>query len=350
MTSVPDVVSKPESDRAPERAAAGGLPPRRELPPWRPLVPDSARRRRLRARGEWLLEKFLFLNGAAAIVLIGLIFVFLFREGIHALRTIPLASFWGAHETDWDGNATYVRMWQPNGDNPKYALLPLLCGSFLVAVPAVLIAGTIGLATGVYLAEIANRRVRSVIKPVVELLAGIPTIVIGFFCLATLATLLQNTLHTHFRLNAMVGAIGVSFVIIPIIASLVDDALRAVPNELREAAYGMGATRWEMIRGVSLPAAVSGVAAALILGMGRALGETMIVLLATGNAAQITLDPFSSVRTMTATIAAELGAVPAGGPWYQALFLVGTLLFSITFALNLVAEMIVRRMRRRLHA
>src|SRR5207247_5129487 len=108
----------------------------------------------------------------AAILLIALIFVFLFREGLRALANIPLASFWGAHETDWDGNATYVRMWQPNGDNPKYALLPLLCGSLLVAVPAVLIAGAIGLATGIYLAEIAGRRVRDLVKPVIELLAG----------------------------------------------------------------------------------------------------------------------------------------------------------------------------------
>jgi phosphate transport system permease protein len=239
-------------------------------------------------------------------------------------------------------------MWQPNGDNPKYSLLPLLCGSFLVAVPAVLIAGAIGLGTGIYLAEIASRRTREIVKPIIELLAGIPTIVIGFFCLATLATLLQDLLHTRFRLNAMVGAIGVSFVIIPVVASLVDDALRAVPGYLREAAYGMGATRWEMIRRVVLPAATSGVTAALILGMGRALGETMIVLLATGNAAQVTGNPFVSVRTMTATIAAELGAVPQGGPWYEALFLVGAVLFTITFLLNLVAEMIVSRMRRRL--
>lgn len=298
--------------------------------------------------GEWIFEKFLFLNGMAAILLIGLIFVFLFREGVNALRHIPLSSFWGAHETDWDGNATYVKIWQPNGDNPKYSLLPLICGSFLVAVPSVLIAGIIGLATGIFLAEIASNRVRDCVKPIIELLAGIPTIVIGFFCLATLATLLQNVLHTQYRLNAMVGAIGVSFVIIPVIASLVDDALRAVPGYLREAAYGMGATQWETTIRVVLPAAVSGVTAAIILGMGRALGETMIVLLATGNAAQVTLNPFVSVRTMTATIAAELGAVPKGGHWYEALFLVGAVLFTITFALNLVAEIIVSRMRRRL--
>jgi phosphate transport system permease protein len=282
----------------------------------------SERGRRTRAAREWVIEKFLFLNGAAAVIIIALIFLFLFREGLQALGTIPLSSFWGSAETDWDGNATYVHTWQPNGDNPVLApsapvrLAPRL-GSRCPDL------GAIGLATGVFLAEIASIRVRNLVKPVIELLAGIPTIVIGFFCLATLASFLQDLLHTEFRLNAMVGAIGVSFVIIPVIASLVDDALRAVPAYLREAAYGMGATRWETVSQVVLPAAVSGVTAALILGMGRALGETMIVLLATGNAAQVTLNPFVSVRTMTATIAAELGAVPQGGPWYQSLFLVG---------------------------
>src|SRR5262249_34102208 len=156
---------------------------------------------------------------------------------------------------DFDGNPVYVHMWQPNGDHPKYSLIPLLMGSFLVALPAVAIAGTVGLATGGYLAEIASRRTRDVFKPIVELPARIATVVIGFFCLAPLATVLQDTLHTQFRLNAIVGAVGVSFVVIPVIASLVDDALRAVPGYLREASYGMGATRWETISRVVLPAA-----------------------------------------------------------------------------------------------
>jgi len=298
--------------------------------------------------GEWLLEKFLLLNGIVALVLVALIFLFLFREAGQALARIPFSSWWGAAETDFDGNAVYVHMWQPNGSRPKYSLIPLLLGSFLVAIPAVLIAGTVGVATGIALAEVASRRTREFLKPIVELLAGIPTVVIGFFCLATLATVLQNFFHTTYRLNAIVGAFGVSFVVIPVIASLVDDALRAVPHSLREAAYGMGATRWETIVRVVLPAAVSGLTAALILGVGRALGETMIVLMATGNAAQVTLNPFVSVRTITATIAAELGSVPKDGDWYQSLFLVGAVLFTITFLLNLLAERVVDRMRRKL--
>ena len=302
----------------------------------------------MRGAGEWLLEKFLLANGVIAIVLIALIFLFLFREAAQAARNIPLQSWWSAQETDFDGNAVTVHLWQPNGDRPKYALLPLILGSLLVAVPAVLIAGAVGLAAGVYLAEMAGPRTRAILKPVVELLAGIPTIVIGFFCLATLATLMQNTLHTEFRLNAMVAALGVAFVIIPVIASLVDETLRAVPRYLREASYAMGATRWETISKVVIPAGISGVSAAMILGLGRALGETMIVLMATGNAAQITLNPFVSVRTMTATIAAELGSVPKGGLWYQSLFLIGAVLFTMTFLLNLAAELVIHRMRRKL--
>jgi phosphate transport system permease protein len=186
------------------------------------------------------------------------------------------------------------------------------------------------------------------LKPFIELLAGVPTIVIGFLCLAMLGTFVQDLLGTTFRLNAFLGALGVTMVIVPVVTSLTEDALRAVPHELRVASYGLGATRWQTIARVTVPAAVSGISAALILGMGRALGETMIVLMATGNAGLITADVFSSVRTMTATIAAELGAVAQGGEQYQALFLVGAILFTITFSLNLVAELVIERMRRRL--
>jgi phosphate transport system permease protein len=311
----------------------------------RAAAPPAGRRR---SRGERAIEAFLRLNGYAAVILIALIFVFLFKEGVQALFRIPLSEFLGTTVLDYRGNPKVVRLWQPVGDHPKYSLLPLLCGSFLVALPATIIAGTFGVACGIYLAELASRRTREILKPFIELLAGIPTVVIGFLCLSTLGSLFQNLFGTTYRLNAFLGALGVSLVIVPVITSLTEDALRAVPNELRVASYGLGATRWQTIANVTVPAAVSGISAALILGMGRALGETMIVLMATGNAALITLDIFSSVRTMTATIAAELGAVAQGGEQYQALFLVGTILFTLTFTLNLVAELVIERMRRRL--
>jgi phosphate transport system permease protein len=185
-------------------------------------------------------------------------------------------------------------------------------------------------------------------KPVIELLAGIPTVIIGFLCLSFLGTAVQNLFHTSFRLNAFVGALGVSLVIVPVIATITEDTIRAIPDDLREAAYALGATRWETIWKVLIPAGISGITASIILGMGRALGETMIVLMATGNAALVTLDIFSSVRTMTATIAAELGAVAQGSAQYYALFLVGATIFTFTFFLNLIAEVVINRMREKL--
>ena len=313
------------------------------------VVTAGAASTRRRSRwGEALIELFLKINGFIAIAIITLIFVFLFKEGVQAFRTIPLSHFLYATELDFDDVPQTVTMWQPVGTNPKYSILPLILGSLLVAIPATLIATFFGVACGIYLAEVAGKRTREIIKPAIELLAGIPSVVIGFFCLAQLATFLQDVLHTSFRLNGLVGACGVCFVIVPIIASMTDDALRAVPDELREGAHALGANRWETIARVVVPAGASGLIASVLLGMGRALGETMIVVMATGNAAQVTWNPLESVRTMTATIAAELGAVPQGGEQYRALFLVGTILFTITFAINLVAELAVARMRRRL--
>jgi phosphate transport system permease protein len=298
--------------------------------------------------GERAIEFVLRLNGFIAIAAISLIFIFLFKEGVQAFRTIPPSHFVQTTELDFDDRPQVVRMWQPVGTNPKYSLLPLFCGSLLVALPATILATFFGVACGIYLAEVAGKRTRELIKPAIELVAGVPSVVIGFFCLAVLASVVQNALHTTFRLNAFVGALGVAFVIIPVIATMTDDALRAVPSHLREGAHALGANRWETIIRVVLPAGASGVTAAILLGMGRALGETMIALMSTGNAAQITANPFVSVRTMTATIAAELGAVPQGGEQYRALFLVGSLLFLLTFLINLLAEITVARMRKRL--
>jgi phosphate transport system permease protein len=310
--------------------------------------------RRFRERA---IEIFLFLNGAVAVLIIGLIFVFLFREGLAAFRDIAPRQFIGGEEVRSVYNPAadtfvesreFAMAWQPVSEEPKYSLIPLINGSLLVALPATLLSTCLGVMVGIYLAELANSRVREVVKPAIELLAGIPTVIIGFIMLAVVASLLQSVTGTHFRLNAAVGALGVSIVIIPVVASLTEDALRSVPDSLRQASYGLGATRWQTVSRVVVPAAVSGITAAAILGFGRALGETMIVLMATGNAALVTGNIFSSVRTMTATIAAELGATAQDSEQYHALFLVGAVLFTITFFFNLVAEIIVSRMRRRL--
>jgi phosphate transport system permease protein len=297
---------------------------------------------------EGLIQVFLAFNGYLAVILIGLIFFFLFKEGLQALRTIGPLQWIGNKTLDFDGREIFSYVWQPVSTSPKYSLLPLLAGSFLVALPATLISTVIGIGCGIYLAELASQRVREFLKPIIELLAGIPTVVIGFLALSILASIVQDAFHTTFRLNAFVGALGVSLVIIPVIASMTEDALRAVPNELREASYGLGATRWETLSKVIVPAGISGISASVLLGMGRALGETMIVLMATGNAALFTANIFSSVRTMTATVASELGAVAQGSEQYYALFFVGSVLFTLTFLINLVAEIVVERMRRRL--
>lgn len=298
---------------------------------------------------ERFIEKILLLSGISSIVIIALIFIFLFKEAVFFFQTaspLDLIGKWVYDE--WDEKSVFNRMWQAVSDIPKYSLLPLICGSFLVALPATLISAVIGIGSAIYLSEIASAKIRETLKPTLELLAGIPSVVLGFFMLAIVATFVQDLLHTKFRLNAFVGSLGVSLGVLPIIITLSEDALRAVPKELRDASYALGANKWQTIFGTVLPAAVSGISAAVILGFGRALGETMIVVMSTGNAALITLNIFSSVRTMTANIAAELGSVAHGSEHYYALFIVGSVLFAFTFILNIIAEMILSRARKKL--
>lgn len=298
---------------------------------------------------ERFIEGLIFFAGLSAILIICLIFIFLFKEGINFFKTAPWTFTIGRTVYDaWDEKDVFNMLWQPVGDIPKYSFVPIFLGSLLVALPATLMASLFGVGCAVYLSEIAPSRIREILKPTLELLAGIPTVVLGFIMLVLVASPLQDMLGTKFRLNAFLGAIGVALTTMPIIITLAEDALQAVPRELRNASFALGGTRWQTILGTVLPAAVSGVSAAVILGFGRALGETMIVLMVTGNAAIITLNPFSSVRTMTATIASELGEVSHGDEHYAALFLVGIFLFTLTFVLNLVSEIVVSRMRKQL--
>ncbi|MBI4970859.1 MAG: phosphate ABC transporter permease subunit PstC [Candidatus Omnitrophica bacterium] len=298
---------------------------------------------------EWLIEKALFISGIASIVFISLIFLFLFKEGMLTFKSVSPLDLIGKWVYDpYDEKNIFKVMWQSVSEVPKYSIVPLVCGSFLVAFPATVISSVFGIGCGIYLSEIASARVRETLKPTLELLAGIPSVVIGFLMLAVVATFVQDLFHTKFRLNAFVGALGVSLVTFPIIVTLVEEALRAIPKELRDASYALGATKWQTIWKTVVPAAVSGISAAVLLGFGRALGETMIVLMATGNAALVTLDMFSSVRTMTANIAAEMGEVVQGSEHYYVLFLVGAILFTMTFVLNICSEVVINKMRRKL--
>lgn len=298
---------------------------------------------------EKVIEGFLFVNGFLSVLLISLIFIFLFKEGLLAFKEVKLYQFLGGwQENVFTGVREFRASWQPISETPKFSILPLLCGSFLVAVPAIIISSTFGIGIGIYLSEFASRKVREIGKPVIEFLSGLPTVVIGFFFLTVIADMMQKITGSDFRLNAFVGALGVSVVTIPLIASLTEDSLRSVPKTLRTASLAMGATPWETAWNIVLPAAISGISASVLLGFGRALGETMIVLMATGNGALITGNIFSTVRTMTATIASELGAVAQGSPQYHALFLVGAILFTITFFFNLLAERIIHKARLKL--
>jgi phosphate transport system permease protein len=232
--------------------------------------------------------------------------------------------------------------WQPVGETPKYGILPLVVGSLKVAILAILIAAPIGILSALYTSTFAPKWAKEVMKPAIELLAGIPSVVIGFLALVTLATLVQNTFGFDYRLNALLGGIAMSLAVIPVIYTLSEDALAAVPKSYTEGSLALGATPWETNLKVVLPAAIPGIFASVLLGVGRAFGETMIVLMATGNAALLSWNPVEPVRTISASIGAEMAEVVFGETHYTVLFLLGALLFLFSFALNAVAEIFVR--------
>jgi|WetSurMetagenome_2_1015567.scaffolds.fasta_scaffold226352_2 phosphate transport system permease protein len=232
--------------------------------------------------------------------------------------------------------------WQPVSSNPRYGILPLFWGSFKVTFIAILIGAPLAILAALFSALFAPKILKETIKPTIELLAGFPSVVIGFFALVTIASISQKFFGYQFRLNAFVGGVALSLAVIPIVYTVTEDAINSIPKYLSEAALALGATKWQTALFVILPAATPGVFAALLLGFGRAFGETMIVLMATGNAALLSINPFEPVRTMSATIGAEMAEVVFGETHYTVLFLIGTLLFIFTFILNAVAEFYVR--------
>jgi len=273
--------------------------------------------------------------GVSAIVLLLMIFAFLMLQGTPALVTVPLEVLAGA------------RWYPPEG---LYGLTPLLGGSLLVTVGAALLAVPLGLATAIFIAEVAPRSVREVLKPFIEILAGLPSVMLGFLGIVVLAPELYRLLDLPTGLTAFTGAVLLGWIAIPTIVSVAEDALDAVPRTYREAALAMGATRWQTIWRVTLPAARGGVLTAVMLGVGRAFGETMAVVMVTGNAAVVPRglgSLFEPARTMTATIAAEMGEVAVGSTHYHVLFLIGILLFVISLAVNLVGASVVFRARTR---
>lgn len=232
--------------------------------------------------------------------------------------------------------------WQPVGDDPKFGLLPLVVGSLKVALLSILIAAPIGILSALFTSTFAPKWAKEIMKPVIELLAGIPSVVIGFLALVSMATLLQNALGLDYRLNALLGGVAMALAVIPIIYTLSEDALAAVPKAYTEGSLALGASPWETNLKVVLPAAIPGIFASILLGVGRAFGETMIVLMATGNAALISWNAAEPVRTISASIGAEMAEVVFGETHYTVLFLLGALLFAFSFLLNAIAEVFVR--------
>ena len=311
------------------------------------------RQRSAKALQEWLIEKFIYLNAWVAIAFIVLIFFFVAREAVplfyepEAVAEVGwsrlfLAQNYGTPE------APLPYVWQPVGEVPKYSLMPLFLGTIKVTLIAMFFAVPLALAASVYTAEFAPGWVREVIKPAVEMLAGFPSVVLGFFALIVLATWLQDLFDFDYRLNAVNSGIALSLAVIPIIYTVCEDALGAVPRKLREASMALGATRAETTLRIVLPAALPGIFAGVVLGFGRAMGETMIVLMASGNAAITSWSFTESVRTVSASIAAELAEVVFGSPHYRVLFFLGLLLFLVTLVLNSLGAWVIGRVRTKL--
>ena len=232
--------------------------------------------------------------------------------------------------------------WVPVSDNPRFGLLALLIGTLKVTLIAMLIAGPLAILAALYTSTFASKRAKEIIKPVIELLAAFPSVVIGFFALMVMATFFQDLFGYETRLNAFIGGVAMALAAIPIIYTISEDALSAVPKTYTEASLALGASKWQTAFFVTLPAAVPGIFAALLLGIGRVFGETMIALLATGNAPLNSLNPFESVRTFAATIGSEMAETVFGDTHYSVLFFIGSLLFIFSFALNAIAEFYIK--------
>jgi len=284
---------------------------------------------------ETIITRLIRVSGYSAIVFVAAIFYFLLREGLPALAEVKFSDLFAVR-------------WYPIEN--YFGILPLLTGSLIITVGALLIAFPFGIATAVFISEIAPRWAREILKPLVELLAGLPSVVLGFLGILVLAPYLRRLLDLPTGLTALAGSILLGGIAVPTIVSIAEDALDSVPRSYREGAWALGATRWQTIWRVTLPAARSGVLTAVMLGIGRAIGETMTVMMVTGNAPVLAIklgSLFSPVRTMTATIAAEMGEVAGGSTHYHVLFFIGLVLFLISLAVNIAASSVVFRARKR---
>ena len=280
---------------------------------------------------EGLVRWTLGLVAMTSLLTLGGIMVFLFLDGLPLFRDYPVLSF------------LFGMFWYPTSNPPDFGIFPLIVGSLAVTALSALIAVPLGVMTAAYLAEIAPVSTRRVVKPFVELLAALPSVVIGFFGMVIVAPFLQDYMGAYTGLNLFNAPLMLAFMSVPTICSVAEDAMHAVPDSLREASLALGATRWETLVRVVAPASLSGIGTAVMLGMSRAIGETMVVLMVAGGAAMIPLSVFDPVRPMPASIAAEMAEAPYRGEHYFALFAVGMVLFLFTLAFNLLAFTIAER-------
>ena len=283
---------------------------------------------------EKAIESLLCLSGVTAVVILFLICIFLFRDGLALFQNYSFIDF------------LIGTKWYPTSQPNQFGLLPLLFGSIIVTFGAIIFSVPLGIAVAIYIAELAGEKEADVLKPLVEILAGIPSVVYGFFGLVVLVPLLQNILDLPTGQTALAGSIMLGIMALPTIISMSEDAISSVPRSIKDGSLALGSTEWQTINKVILPAALSGISAAVMLGIGRAIGETMTVMMVTGNTAIIPGFPdglFAPVRTMTATIALEMGEVPQGSEHFYALFAIGSVLFITTFITNIVAEYIKKK-------
>jgi phosphate transport system permease protein len=294
-------------------------------------IADAAGRRRI---GEYVIEWCIRLSGLLVVIFVFLIFLFLLRDSLSLFREYPLGRFLAGRE------------WLPISEPAQFGVLPLLIGSILVTFWATVICVPLGVGAAMFIAEVAPRPLKHVLKSLVEILASIPSVVLGFLGIIWLGPFLRNTFHLSTGMTGLTGSLLLAFMALPTIISISEDALVGVPKAYREAAFGLGATRWQTLWRVILPSASSGIVAAVMLGIGRVVGETMVVLMVTGNAPVMPKSILQPLRTLTATIAGEMGETVSGSEHYFALFAVGLVLFAITFTINFVADMFLRRARK----
>jgi phosphate transport system permease protein len=296
------------------------------------MIKDKQKGKNRKIREQWIKGLF-FVIAFSCISVLALILIFLFMEGVPIFSKVSVKDFIFGH------------YWYPTSEPPEFGIFPLIIASLAVTVISSMISVPLGVFTALYLAEVASPRLREWVKPVIELLAALPSVVIGFFGMVVVAPFLQNFLGIPVGLNLFNASLMLAFMSVPTICSISEDAIFSVPRELKEASLALGATKWETIWRVIVPASVSGISTGVILGMSRAIGETMVVLMVAGGAAMIPSSIFDPVRPMPASIAAEMAEAPFRGDHYYALFATGIVLFIFTMIFNLFADYVSHRFR-----